>query len=196
METKISTTTNKKHLPPVKVGDFVKLLLIVVSIALISCQASPPPVVEEIDKTFQPTISGGTNVNLTASSLIFVVTGTCDPRSVSTEYSTNNQSTWTNIGPCTNGTYSFTVNVFSTLTVKVRSKTSFSHTKASVAFITSTNTTTNALLNFVSSSRSDLANVSEPTLSFTMPTFMTGVRTNPPSNFNMNLHPTGIVYGQ
>ncbi|MFN8945206.1 MAG: hypothetical protein ACK5WZ_11370 [Pseudobdellovibrionaceae bacterium] len=196
METKISTVMKKKSLLQVKVENFVKLLLTAVSIALISCQASPPPIVEEIDKTFQPTIFGGTNVNLTASSLTFVVTGTCDPRSVSTEYSTNNGSTWTNIGPCANGTYSFSVNVFSTLTVKVRSKTSFYHTQASVAYITSTNTTTNVVLTFVTASRSDLANMSAPTLSFTMPAFMTGVRTNPPSDFNINLHPTGVVYAQ
>ena len=196
LERKASTAIKQTGLLELKVGNFVKLLISAASVFLISCQASPPPQVEEIDKTVQPTIAGGTNVNLTASSLVFVVTGTCDRRSLSTQYSTNSGVAWTDIGPCSNGTYSFSVNVFSTLTVRVRSKTSFSHTKESIAYITSTNTTTNVVLNFVTASRSDLANPTTPTLSFTMPAFMTGVRTNTPSDFNINLHPTGVVYAQ
>ena len=83
----------------------------------------------------QPTFSGQTNASFTSTSLTYTVNGECDTNSKGTEWSLD-QSTWTDLGKCTSGTFSFNVTVTGTIVVYARAKTSSGVTAASQASIT------------------------------------------------------------
>ena len=83
----------------------------------------------------QPTFSGKTNASFTSSSITYVVNGECDTNSKGTEWSLD-QSTWTNLGKCTSGTFSFNVTVTGTVVVYARAKTASGVTAVSQASIT------------------------------------------------------------
>ena len=102
------------------------------------CSASPPPQVEDLIKTSQPTIEGSYNASLTAPATSFVVGGDCDTKSYGIEYSLNSGLIWLDApnGCGANGKYSLTVTVNPRVHLQVRAKTKFGSTDASKALIT------------------------------------------------------------
>jgi hypothetical protein len=164
-------------------------------LSTISCAVSSAPNVSEIIQTQQPSISGRYEATFTSSSSTFTISGTCDKNSYGTEYSTNDGSSWTDLGDCTNGTFSFNVLVLSTLSVKIRSRTKFAYTGTTNVAVRLAIPPTANLLTFVSASGNARSSFTEPTLNFTMSPFLTGKRTSPAAQtYKLDLHATGIAY--
>jgi hypothetical protein len=179
-------------------GSFFCLNFAVLSaaICLSSCHVSPSPEVQEIFKTEQPTFMGSYTINLNVTSVLYTLTGTCDKKSKATEYSVNDGVTWVDLGPCTTGNFSINLLVFTTLKVLLRSRTAFAYTNVSIANLTNSSPATNAVYSLVTASRSQSTSTTQPSLSFTMPSFMTGARPSGTTTFNIDHHPVGITYGQ
>ena len=169
-------------------------LVAIFCLGQIGCAVSSSPNVSEIVATARPTISGSYDISLTASSSIFNVSGTCSTTSFGTEYSIDSGVTWTDLGLCSTGTYSFNVVVFSTLIVQVRSRTKFAATESSYGRIRVIIPPTARLLTFVTASNSANSSLTAPRLSFTMSPYLSGKRSSGVNTWNMDHLTTGIVY--
>lgn len=110
-------------------------IAVVTIFILAGCTKSPQGSVEELVKTRQPSFGGMTNRRFISPSSSFVLNGECDPLSYGLFYSYD-QATWTEIPEgCSNGTFSITVSVTTTVTVYVRSQTKFDFTQPGIATI-------------------------------------------------------------
>ncbi len=161
------------------------------------CSRSKDPEVREIIVTRMPTIMGEAVSNLSTSTNLFTVQGTCDPNSNGLQYSLNQGGEWIDIpGGCpANGQYGFDIFVTFLEEVWVRAGTRFAFTDFARANVRLVIPPTGPLLNLVTSSASPRGSATEPRLVMTMPSTFSGAPPHPADNFKVHLHTTGIVYG-
>lgn len=174
-----------------------KIILLLLTVIFVGCAKSSSPSSSEIFVTVSPTIFNLTNVNLTTSSSVFPVNGTCSATAYGLEYSVDSGSTWTDVpGGClSNGTYSLNVLVVQITNFAIRSKTQFAFTASATAKITLILPPNSPLMQFVAGSNSPVSSVTEPVMSFTMPWALSGERLELAGVNAIDTHVTGVVYG-
>ena len=174
-----------------------KIILLSIAMFFVGCAKSSSPSCSEIFPTTVPTIFNQTNVNLTTSSSVFNVEGTCSTEAYGLVYTVDAGATWTDVpGGClANGTYSLNVLVIQITNFEVRSKTQYAYTPSSKAKITLILPPNSPLMQFVAASGSPISSVTEPVVFFTMPWALSGERLELPGTNAVDTHVTGIVYG-
>jgi hypothetical protein len=132
----VYTKSNQKHPPPFRSSlALVRVAICGVLMALVGCAKSPAPVVSDLVVIGQPLISGVADVNLTASSQMYLLNGTCDPNTYVLQYSYNGTNWIEHAAGCVNGTFSILVKIPIARDVHVRARGKFSFTASAVAHI-------------------------------------------------------------
>lgn len=164
------------------------------SVVLIwGCAKSQAPVIEELISTGAPTFGGSSQRSYTAPSRTFTLSGECDPISLGIEASIDSGS-WRRVAnDCLSGTFSFSVSLSSTRSVRVRAKTRFgstAHATAEIAYIVPPSSPT---LTFVSGGRVNQEN--SRGMQASLSSSHSGV---PTQNGLVTLHllPPGMTYGE
>lgn len=123
---------------------------------LCSCMKSPPPSVSDLIPITAPAFSGANNKGIiNTPSHTAVVQGSCDPKTFTLEYSTDN-STWTQIaGGCPTGQFSVSVAVPQYTNIYARAHSKLSTTSTAHALVRYLLPPTSPSLTLVNTSSSD-----------------------------------------
>ncbi len=123
---------------------------------LCSCMKSPPPSVSDLMPIEAPAFSGANNKGIINSpSHTAIVQGSCDPKTYTLEYSTDN-STWTQIaGACPTGQFSISIAVPQYMNVYARASSKLSTTSTAHVLVRYLLPPTSPSLTLVNTSSSD-----------------------------------------